>query len=459
MGPSRRQFLQSAVGVGALSAVGTSLATNAFAGPAGQLSVTAHKRVRPRLHEYSFSTPSLVAGDARARVLLPDDYDNEPGRRYPVVYLLHGASFEPGHRSWVDWTELQRAEAITADVPVIVVMPGGGLLGFYTDWFNQGRGGPPKWETFHIDELIPWVDNNFRTRAQRSGRAVAGVSMGGFGALSYAARHPDLFAAAAAFSGVVSLGTFIRSPVSVPVELFSRLAATEPFGPPLTRPIGAWAHDPVALAANLQDVDVSLFTGDGRPGPLDVGEYAPGAAKGPDPFGFAFEVLAHECSLDLHRKLASERIHHHFDDYGPGTHTSHYVDRNLAAALPRVMDIFDAAVTDPASVSYTSADSTYDIFGWHVDIDRAAAEFSLLDHADPQGFRLRGSGTATVLTPAFYRPGSTHQVRVAEGEFTASAADDAGRLAVSVDLGPANANAQFSPGVFTRQVSRTVTIN
>jgi S-formylglutathione hydrolase FrmB len=57
-------------------------------------------------------------------------------------------------------------------------------------------------------ELVPWIDATYRTIAARRGRAIAGVSMGGYGALSYAARHPDTFAAAASFSG--ALGARLR---------------------------------------------------------------------------------------------------------------------------------------------------------------------------------------------------------------------------------------------------------
>ena len=75
--------------------------------------------------------------------------------------------------------------------------------GMYTNWFNNGLGGPPRWEDYHVGQLIPWTDARFRTRAQREGRVIAGLSMGGFGAMKYAARQPDLFVAAASFSGAV----------------------------------------------------------------------------------------------------------------------------------------------------------------------------------------------------------------------------------------------------------------
>lgn len=82
-------------------------------------------------------------------------------------------------------------------------MPDGGKGGFYTDWCINGAGGQPKWETYLVDQLLPWIDDHYPTMASRSERAVAGLSMGGFGALSYAARHPDLFASASSFSGAI----------------------------------------------------------------------------------------------------------------------------------------------------------------------------------------------------------------------------------------------------------------
>src|SRR5690606_8761230 len=132
------------------------------------------------------------------RILLPDGYDDDPDARYPVLYLLHGGG--DGEMSWTDKGE---AEEATAGLPLIVVMPGVTGHGNYVDWYNGGRGGAPMWETFILAQLLPWVDANLRTVGTREGRAVAGLSMGGGGAMGFAARHPDLFVSAAAFSGAV----------------------------------------------------------------------------------------------------------------------------------------------------------------------------------------------------------------------------------------------------------------
>src|SRR4051794_41847690 len=86
-------------------------------------------------------------------------------------------------------------------------MPDAGPAAPYTDWHRRGVPVRPRWEDYHVGELVPWVDARFRTVAGRRGRAIAGLSMGGLGALSYAARHPRTFVAAASFSGALEIGS------------------------------------------------------------------------------------------------------------------------------------------------------------------------------------------------------------------------------------------------------------
>ena len=110
------------------------------------------------------------------------------------------------------WTKNQDGwpktlETFTADKDVIVVMPDAGQnsdAGWFTDWYNGGAYGSPRWETYHLVQLLDYVDRSFPTRGDRNGRVVAGLSMGGFGTMSYAARHPDLFAGAFSFSGALA---------------------------------------------------------------------------------------------------------------------------------------------------------------------------------------------------------------------------------------------------------------
>src|SRR3954454_18915126 len=133
---------------------------------ADALKVLSVKQLDPRLQEVKVQT-SALPGPAAIRVLLPAGYAQHPHKRYPVFYLLHCTS---GAAS--DWTEKGDAERATAGLPAIVVMPDIDLNvdggGWCTNWPN----GKYKWETFHIDQLVPWVDKTFRTRATRSGRAI-----------------------------------------------------------------------------------------------------------------------------------------------------------------------------------------------------------------------------------------------------------------------------------------------
>lgn len=158
---------------------------------------------QPRLLDATFTTDALFQPVA-ARILLPADYDPD-GEPYPVLYLLHGGGDPDGWANWSTAGEIVDTLAGTA-FHGIVVMPEGGRSGWYADWHGQTQGGlSPQWETFHIDQLVPWVDANLNTTGDRSGRAIAGLSMGGLGALMYAGRHPDVFSAVGSFSGGTDL--------------------------------------------------------------------------------------------------------------------------------------------------------------------------------------------------------------------------------------------------------------
>ena len=260
-------------------------------------------------------TPSL-SQPTQVRVLLPKGYRRSRAR-YPVLYLLHGAT--GSYRSWTG-----SALRMTKRLPLIVVTPDGGPDGFYSDWYNDGLGGPPMWESYHTGELIPWVDSRFRTKAVRRARAVAGYSMGGFGALSYAARHPGLFSVAASFSGAVD------SNYEQFQWLFSeeRTPAGNPalWGPRATQEARWRAHNPVDLAARLSGTRLLIFTGNGRPGGIYGG--------GPDPFEAGIEQM----NRSLNRRLDELGIPHLFRDR-PGTHAAIYAKRDLSETLPYLMRV------------------------------------------------------------------------------------------------------------------------
>ena len=121
------------------------------------------------------------------------------GPGYDTIYLLHGAG-----GSAYDWSGTGNVGRIVDDSQFegIVIMPEGGRSGWYTNWVAADlRNHKFNWMSFHVDQLRGWIDAHFRTNASKSARAIAGLSMGGHGALSYAAQRPELFARAASFSG------------------------------------------------------------------------------------------------------------------------------------------------------------------------------------------------------------------------------------------------------------------
>jgi diacylglycerol O-acyltransferase / trehalose O-mycolyltransferase len=308
------------------TAVALAAATSARAAD-HDIQLLSSQRLDNRLTQLTLSTTALKAPTG-VRVLLPAGYE-ESTRRYPVLYLLHGAFGDE-----TDWTKVGDAEAITAGLPVIVVMPDGGQGGWYTDWLNRGAGGPPEWETFHIHELIPWIDDHYRTIADRGGRAIAGLSMGGFGALSYAGRHPDLFSWAGSFSGAVDITHNLPVVGVIDAEaLVDGGLPDDQFGDPILNAPNWQAHNPWNLAPNLRGMTLDVDTGNGVPGPLDSNKL------NFDPV----EEQVHEMSVAFHQRLAALGIPHIWNDYGPGTHSWPYWQRDLAEAMPSMMRSFGSS--------------------------------------------------------------------------------------------------------------------
>ena len=406
------------------------------------LRLVSEEQVSARVVDLSFETDALDA-PTPVRVLLPDGYDPSGATRYPVIYLLHG-----GAANHAAWTTIGAAE-LTAGLPVIVVMPDAGRSAWYTDWYNNGLGGTPMWETYHVDQLIPWIDAHYPTVGDRSGRAIAGLSSGGFGAMSYASRHPDLFVAAAGFSAAVDTNTppVVSGKVIDALALQDRGGPGSLFGLRELHEVRWRGSNPWDLASNLRDMSVTLRAGNGEAG----GTYGGGGFA--DPGGYFLEKATYDMSVSMHQRLDDLGIDHIWDDYGAGTHSNPYWRRDLERTLPTFMAAFAEQRPDPSAFSYRSIQPTYDVYGWEVALDRPVVEFSALDVTSAQQFTVSGSGVADVATPPAFEPGASLLVTVDEDpedgtspEPVVATADESGRLQVTVPLGPANpAQQQFTP--------------
>ena len=211
-------------------------------------------------------------------VYLPPSYAAEAGRRYPVLYYLHG--MWGGEWDWARQGGLAAAMDSLArgGAPeAIVVMPDGDD-GWYTTWnvlaalsgcAERVPATEPaerycvpwaRYDDYVARDLVAWTDSSYRTLPAREHRAVGGLSMGGYGAVALALAYPDVFRAAASHSGALApLGTLVAAATPArptPAQL------ERGWGPrfwPYLRPafgrdtLGWWARDPARLLRRLRE--------------------------------------------------------------------------------------------------------------------------------------------------------------------------------------------------------------
>jgi S-formylglutathione hydrolase FrmB len=259
-------------------------------GMAAAATLQAADRVSPRLqHARPLATDSLWSQSLGVWkhyvVWLPPSYDREPERRYPVAYYLHGAWGKE-----TDWTQHGRLH-LTLDslarggsTEMIVVMPDGDD-GWYTTWNwlgdyagcqrnRPGNAEPAKtycvpwlkYDDYVARDLVAHVDSAYRTLADRRHRGIAGLSMGGYGAVMLALTYPETFSAAASHSGVLAPLAQARAPGTAgPATLSDSLRAG--YGAPLYALMEpafgkdrvAWtSRDPVHRAERLMRRDRTL---------------------------------------------------------------------------------------------------------------------------------------------------------------------------------------------------------
>ncbi|MFF7801021.1 alpha/beta hydrolase [Streptomyces olivaceus] len=291
--------------------------------------VVAVTRVADRQVDLSVRSAALGGRTVEVRLLTPDGWTphdvgdgRHPRRHWPTLWLLHGCCGD--YTSWTAMTDVAETDSLR---DVLVVMPEAGWNGWYSDWWNQGRGGGPAWETFHTVELRRLLERDWGAGGTR---VVAGLSMGGQGALSYAARHPGMFRATAAYSGSAHPLLNDES-VNRIMGFFAGPNGDEDplrvWGDPVAQRRVWQSHDPFHLAERLASIPVYLSCGDGTTGPLD----APGSTSALEA---DFNRQNHALAEEL-RRVGARHVTTNF--YGPGTHGWPYWERELHASLPMLL--------------------------------------------------------------------------------------------------------------------------
>lgn len=159
-------------------------------------------RVFPRPVEHLYFHSEILQYDKNFTVYLPNSYETDSLRRYPVVYMLHGAN----ENDW-EWANIATSmihEAITKSTAdgmaceVIMVCPNAteGTMGYFN---REGW----NYEDYFFEELIPFIESHYRVIADKGHRAIGGLSMGGGGSFYYGLTHPEMFSSVYAISGAV----------------------------------------------------------------------------------------------------------------------------------------------------------------------------------------------------------------------------------------------------------------
>ncbi|MBZ9642035.1 alpha/beta hydrolase family protein [Streptomyces sp. PSKA30] len=281
--------------------------------------ITKVSKIDERTLDITVSSPAM--GDfVPVRVILPKSwYSNREGR-FPVVYMLHG-----GRDDYTSWTRETDVEDLARHSDVLIVMPDAGKAGYYSDWYA----GRPLWETFHTAELVRLMEREFRAS---SARAVIGLSMGGFGALNYAAHRQGMFRYVAAMSSYVDLNDPVVRVVLGLGSVSDGVDLRDVWGDSEVNADIWQAHNPAAMPRAFRGAKVHLSAGDGEIGPMDGNRPAPVLMIASVGDKFLPESVAR-----FAQSLRSVGVEVTTHLYSPGTHSWPYWERELHSIWPTVM--------------------------------------------------------------------------------------------------------------------------
>lgn len=272
----------------------------------------------------------------QVQILLARDWHSNPDRNFPEVWALDGLRARDDESGWTIETNI---EQYYADKNVNVIMPVGGESSFYADWNEPDNGTHYKWETFLTQELVPVLDNGFRSNQRRS---VVGISMGGTAAVNLAERHPYLFDFVGSFSGYLDT----TSPGMPQAIAAAQLDAGGYDATKMWGPLGSqdWIdHDPKLGTEALEGTEVYVSSGSGADdyGTENSVANAPGTLAGQ-----GLEVLARMTSQTFVDRAEQNGIDVTTKFRPSGVHTWDYWQYEMTQAWPYMADAMEVPPED-----------------------------------------------------------------------------------------------------------------
>ncbi len=197
--------------------------------------------------EYKTFESKLLSRELRYGIYLPPSYASSPSKKYPVLYFLHGLNENEMRWSTRGQTDIKLDKMIAESKlgEFIVAVPFG-AVSFYT---NKRNGAEP-WEDAIVTEFIPHIESSYRVNATRNTRGISGISMGGYGALKIAMKHPDIFGSVSAHSAVLLANLADARVTDRRLQMFQGLF-DQIFG--INQDMTYWdANNPMTLAADTR---------------------------------------------------------------------------------------------------------------------------------------------------------------------------------------------------------------
>ena len=275
----------------------------------------------------------------QVQILLARDWHSNPQAKFPEVWALDGLRARDDENGWTIETNI---EQFYADKNVNVILPVGGESSFYSDWQRPNNGKNYKWETFLTKELIPVLNNEFRSN---DSRAVVGISMGGTAAINLAERNPHLFKFVGSFSGYLDTTT-TGMPTAIKA---AQMDAGGYDSEAMWGPAGSqdWIdHDPKLGIEALKDMTVYVSSGSGRDDFGNPESVAKGAAN---PAGVGLEVIS-RLSTQTFVDYASRTPVKPVVKFRPsGVHSWEYWQFEMTQAWPYIANALALAEADRGS--------------------------------------------------------------------------------------------------------------